>query len=175
MATPASMIAIAVSVVLTVSPLGRIGVAEDGADAQADSIPEAVAHILISGTTDDLADHLAASGITTLSGRRAGPGYTALHLATWNKHPRTMIAALLDAGLPIDAQDDDGRTPLHHAIDQQSMAAVQILVMSGASLFIKNSAGESPLSFCEHVLTFAPKTDVCKYVVSSAQTASPQQ
>jgi hypothetical protein len=53
------------------------------------------------------------------------------------------LAALLAAGLLVDGPGDDG-TPLHKAIEQKNLAAVQILCDAGADLTIKSLRGGYP-------------------------------
>src|SRR5262245_5974043 len=52
---------------------------------------------------------------------------------------------LLDAGVDVNAADEDGDTALHRAARMRSNPVVQLLVDRGAKLDIKNSFGETPL------------------------------
>jgi ankyrin repeat protein len=56
-----------------------------------------------------------------------------LHLAAICEHC-DVIQALIAHGVEIDAQNQGGLTPLHHAADGNSQAAVRLLVQAGANL-----------------------------------------
>jgi ankyrin repeat protein len=56
-----------------------------------------------------------------------------LHIAAeegWNK----AIGYALDAGIPADVKDEDGKTPLHRAISHANLEAVRLLVEAGADV-----------------------------------------
>ncbi|KAJ0412955.1 ankyrin repeat-containing domain protein [Aspergillus carlsbadensis] len=52
-----------------------------------------------------------------------------------------MIQFFLDLGLPVDAQDTDGRTPLFLAIEGQHHSSVALLLSRGASVSIRDRPG----------------------------------
>jgi len=65
---------------------------------------------------------------------RAGarPRAEHLHQAVWRRRPAATLAALLDAGAPIEAPDEHGLTPLSIATRWGDQEAVALLVERGA-------------------------------------------
>jgi ankyrin repeat protein len=63
-------------------------------------------------------------------GARANDGH--LHQAVWRRRPPRTVAALLDAGAPIDAPDEHGLTPLQVAVRWGDDAVAQVLRERGA-------------------------------------------
>ncbi|MBV9803389.1 MAG: hypothetical protein JO130_09375, partial [Solirubrobacterales bacterium] len=63
-------------------------------------------------------------------GARADAGH--LHQAVWRRRPARTVAGLLDAGAPIDAPDQHGRTPLRIAVRWGEDAVAQLLSDRGA-------------------------------------------
>ncbi len=55
-----------------------------------------------------------------------------LHQAVWRRRPRRTIAALLDAGAPVDAPDEHGLTPLQVAVRWADDETVAVLRERGA-------------------------------------------
>jgi ankyrin repeat protein len=58
-----------------------------------------------------------------------------------------MVVFLLDAGVNVNAQDDDGETALHVACDQceENTHIVEMLIARGADLEVRDSRGQTPL------------------------------
>lgn len=56
-----------------------------------------------------------------------------------------IIALLLEAGAPVDARDEDARTPLHFAVPVKNIEAVRALVAGGASVHAVDKCGATPL------------------------------
>ena len=113
----------------------------------------------------DTALHLAAAGYRTeivglLLGAGADPNAAnnrrksgPLHYAAdgyitgpaWDeKRQLKTIGRLLAAGAAIDAQDNNGATPLHRAVRTRCAAAVRLLLESGADPTLKNKPGSTP-------------------------------
>lgn len=76
---------------------------------------------------------------------RANPnGRRALNWAAW--HDRvTAIEVLLAAGATIEAENNTGFTPLHHAAEAGSLAAARALLAAGADPAHRNKAGRLPI------------------------------
>jgi ankyrin repeat protein len=55
------------------------------------------------------------------------------------------VRALLEGGTPVDAPDDSGRTPLHHAIMSEQEALVRLLIERGADINARDKVGNYPL------------------------------
>jgi ankyrin repeat protein len=53
------------------------------------------------------------------------------------------IQPLLEAGADINAQNKDGATPLHLAIEENNAEAIKTLLEAGANLAIENANGKS--------------------------------
>jgi ankyrin repeat protein len=58
-----------------------------------------------------------------------------------NRHRTTRLEKLLDRGLDPDGFDDNGFPLLHHAVFSDNLAAVKLLVSSGAAIDIINDLG----------------------------------
>lgn len=75
---------------------------------------------------------------------RAPNRYTLLHTAAVSGKPE-MANALIDRGVPIDAQDDEGKTALHRALEQEHDDVAAILLRNGADVTVEDSYGAQPL------------------------------
>ncbi|MEM9445389.1 MAG: ankyrin repeat domain-containing protein [Verrucomicrobiota bacterium] len=70
-------------------------------------------------------------------------GNTPLHIAAiWNDSKAIKILANV---VELDVKGEEGYTPLHEAIEQQSMDAIDALVSMGASLEVTNDCGNNAL------------------------------
>lgn len=49
-------------------------------------------------------------------------------------------------GIDVNAQDDNGKTPLHVATEHQLSRCVEILISSGADVCLRSDSGEEPVS-----------------------------
>ncbi len=67
-----------------------------------------------------------------------------LHAAAQKKSSE-MVGILLAMGAAPDPLDQDGKTPLRYSVDLGDVASAKALVQKGASLFIADKAGVSPL------------------------------
>ena len=75
-------------------------------------------------------------------------GETDLHIAAaWNLS--VLIISLLNQGADINAQDNDGRTPLHTAVSTifggREREAIEVLLNQGADANVRNNDGDAPL------------------------------
>lgn len=103
--------------------------------------------------------------------------FTPLHLATRLKK-KDIIEELLSSGASLQKLDDDGNTPVHHAIKIDDDEILEAMCKRGdsISLNMENDSGETPL-----ILTcILNKTDMCKMVLQyganpavSSKVASP--
>lgn len=65
--------------------------------------------------------------------------------ATWNPERQVeMLQLLLDAGADIQAQDQNGATPLHRAVRTRCATAVRFLLEAGADVTVRNKPGSTP-------------------------------
>jgi len=78
----------------------------------------------------------------TLSG---STGLTALHLAAWNGHGKTVSLLLEHAPTLVDEQDVEGCTALHYAAYNSYPGVLLSLLESGSSLSISDRRGRTPL------------------------------
>jgi len=74
------------------------------------------------------------------------------HTGETNAWSQEMITALLDAGATIDAKGINGSTVLFHAIENEDVAAVKLLLARGAHVAIKNDDGKTPLHWTAYNL-----------------------
>jgi len=95
-----------------------------------------------------------------------GRNFNLMHSAVISPNPEIVIAYLVLFSVKIDHQDQDGRTPLHHAIDENSSAAVTVLLENGADAEIKNNSGYSSARFCTQLLQSMPKYEACEILLN---------
>jgi hypothetical protein len=92
--------------------------------------------------------------------RRTGAGvlphwrWTLLHVATTGKAPLGVVSALVDAGSDVNAQDNEGNTPLHFSVKrinrenlpkQDYDGIIRLLLAKKGDVHIVNLGGISPL------------------------------
>lgn len=56
-----------------------------------------------------------------------------------------VVAALLDYGIPVNAQNKEGKTSLHVAVKSLSLSALELLVERGADIHMPDKWGQTPL------------------------------
>src|SRR6185295_16857598 len=80
--------------------------------------------------------------------------WTLLHLATSRKAPLDVVRTLVDAGSDVNAQDNEGNTPLHFAVKrinhetfptEDYEGIIRLLLENKADVHRVNLAGASPL------------------------------
>ena len=76
-------------------------------------------------------------------------GITALHFATADEQ---VLRMMLSQGADKDAQDNQGRTPLHWAVVNRHVKSAVLLIKSGADISIKDKRGGTPFSVCEQAI-----------------------
>jgi ankyrin repeat protein len=57
------------------------------------------------------------------------------------------VQSLVDAGADVDAQDGDGMTPLHHAVQDDEWNKIMALIKAGANLDVQDYDGWTVLHF----------------------------
>ncbi|CAM9552547.1 unnamed protein product [Ectocarpus fasciculatus] len=95
----------------------------------------------------------------TVSTMAAGQGNT----AEWGANEEIFAAAsdgdvvrirdLVSSGVKVDAQDEEGRTPLHFAADRGQSSVISSLLALGAAVDSRDSDGMTPLAYavaCEN-------------------------
>lgn len=77
---------------------------------------------------------------------------TALHTAVIRNDDRALkaVTLLIQKNAEIDATDNDGYTPLHHAIDDSTFEVFSKLIAHGANVNAKTNRGSTPL----HILAY---------------------
>ena len=74
---------------------------------------------------------------------------TALHCAARQKHP-DVVKVLIDAGADIEAQDDDGYSPLFLPSISGGVDTVKVLLRAGADVRVTDDTGNTCLMFAAH-------------------------
>uniref|UniRef100_A0A0G4HPD8 Protein kinase domain-containing protein n=1 Tax=Chromera velia CCMP2878 TaxID=1169474 RepID=A0A0G4HPD8_9ALVE len=97
---------------------------------------------------------------------KARNGNTALHLATWMGHPRT-VEALLEAGADVRAIGKGGGTALHVAALQGHPLTVEALLEAGADLNVIDDAGWSVLHSAVGRHPLLPSPEIVKMLVDA--------
>lgn len=109
-------------------------------------------HLAAAGYRTEIVGLLLRAGAdpnATRNRRRSGPLHYAadgyINGPTWNeKHQLKTIHQLLAADAKINAQDNNGATPLHRAVRTRCATAVELLLQSGADPTLKNKSGSTP-------------------------------
>lgn len=81
---------------------------------------------------------------------------TLLHLAIDKIHQnRDLVNCLITIGANVNAQDDQGRTPLYNALELGSRDTVRFLIRKGARVDVKDKKNKTPLhaflAYLEHL------------------------
>lgn len=74
--------------------------------------------------------------------------HTALHRAVYDVTAVSLVAALIDAGAPIDAVDNDGNTALGRTVSwdgDERLDSLQVLLLRGADVTTINKRGGAPM------------------------------
>lgn len=79
-------------------------------------------------------------------------GRTAIHSAAEERGAELLLDYLLSKKANLNAQDDEGQTPLHLAALAGNGEQVALLIVRGADTSLKNDAGEDPLTAAESAL-----------------------
>lgn len=133
------------------------------ASTQADKIVRVTAE----GTSEELSSMISALEIEDVSTIQFGRNYSLTHAAIANKLNPEVINILYKFGGDINAQDDDLRTPLDHAINNDNSKAARILLELGADPTIENNAGVNVLDTCRNVaLRNMPNHSACNTVIN---------
>lgn len=85
-----------------------------------------------------------------INGKSRDNAWTVLHWALGgtggDKASRKATASVIIAGKPrLDARDENGRTPLHHAVEKDFSVAVSALIKLGADANARDEFGRTPL------------------------------
>ena len=80
---------------------------------------------------------------------RFGDGYNLVYAAMLNPDNTKVLEYLVEEGLDINHVANDGRTPLHFAIDNDNLEYTLKLIRLGADLDIRDGAGYTPAEGCE--------------------------
>ncbi|NET31176.1 MAG: alpha/beta fold hydrolase [Cyanothece sp. SIO1E1] len=99
----------------------------------------------IAGDVELVKQALAAGAeIDALDTRRSKTGRRAMNWAAYHNHT-TVLRFLIEQGAQINATNQSGFTPLHHAVERNAMDAVQLLLAAGADKSIRNKRGQLPI------------------------------
>ena len=111
---------------------------------------------------------LDAAGPADVTALRYGPANNGLaHAAVANRVNPEALAQVIRAGADVNLIDDNGRTPLHFAIETQAEAALMQLLRLGADPDIQTGLGQSPRAFCEDALKQVPDYAICRKMLNN--------
>ena len=109
--------------------------------------PSGLADAVLAGDVDRvralIEDGADIHSLDTRPGVAGGNGRRPLNHAALSNDVK-MINTLLELGADINRQNLSGFTPLHHAVELQSEAAIALLVVKGADTTIKNGRNLTP-------------------------------
>lgn len=99
-------------------------------------------------------------------------GSTPLHLAATNLDPGP-LKALLAAGAPVNAKDNEGATPLHMAAYAQRTPQAKLLLEAGADPMAKTNAGRDVLSIARKVMANETAGVISLWVLKGCKPGKP--
>ncbi|RVE53903.1 hypothetical protein evm_001565 [Chilo suppressalis] len=76
--------------------------------------------------------------------------FSALLLYAIERHDELAVKKMLDMGADVNAQNSEGKTPLHEAILGGNKAIVEYMLKNGANVHLKTKCGEPPLLMAVH-------------------------
>ncbi len=121
------------------------------------------------GTPEELRSEIVAESIENISTIRFGRNYSLIHIAIGNQSYPEVIRVLHDFGADLNAQDDDLRTPLDYAVDNDNAESARILLELGADPLSKNIAEVNVIESCKNVvLRDFPNHNTCNVILSLA-------
>jgi len=74
-------------------------------------------------------------------------GSTPLHLAAFSGREDNALILIVAGGAHVDQQDDDGVTPLHEAVRERHMPAIQVLINAHANPNLRDKWGKTPMDY----------------------------
>lgn len=89
-------------------------------------------------------------------------GNNPLHFA--QDSPIELVKCLVEGGTPIDAQNNQGYTPLHAAVNASNGDMVEYLAKMGAKLEIQDNMGNTPLH--RAILQRRPNLDIIRCLIA---------
>ncbi|CAH0756553.1 unnamed protein product [Diatraea saccharalis] len=76
--------------------------------------------------------------------------FSALLLYAIERHDELSVKKMLDMGADVNAQNSEGKTPLHEAILSGNKSIVEYMLKNGANVHLKTKCGEPPLLTAVH-------------------------
>jgi len=102
-------------------------------------------HAALKGSVSAITALLAINSHPWIINEKKEDGFTALHLASLNKHQKVAEMLITQGKADINAQNNKLQTSLHIAVVGQNLQMVQLLVEEGASLDLKDEDGDTPM------------------------------
>lgn len=99
----------------------------------------------------------------TLVNKTDDDGETPLHVATMLDAKIEIIQYLIEKSVNINAKNNNGLTPLHHAVRKSNLEIIKYLITKGAKVNEQDNNGYTPFHWA--VLASNPDIDVIKYLL----------
>lgn len=98
---------------------------------------------------------------------------TCLHVAA-AKGDTKEIQRLLFEGAPVDGEDAEGCTALHHAVMEAQLWVAEILLQNGANVLAEDLEGNTPLHKCAGWIGRVPDLELISLLVQNGANVCSQ-
>lgn len=151
------------------APLDQIKtVIRKGADIQGNGVSFAMFVLAASLGHADLLRYLIEEHQVNVN-QKDDMGFIALEHAAECLFENQGIHYLINAGSDLNSRDDEGQTPLMHAILHQNLFAVEVLLSRGADLSVEDLAGNTAKQWAVHMSDKSPNDPKVNAILKKVQ------